>query len=195
MKKLKYLSVLTTLVSSMALADEAGEWSYDKELGPAHWAQLNSKYASCSGLNQSPINIDKTIKSELEPLKFDYKDQATVKDIVNLGHTVQVNFEAGAKLIVDGKTFNLKQFHLHTPSENLIKGKQYPLEMHMVHVSDDGELAVMGLMFDEGKSNISLAKVMAASLENQGRSMYLNLKLSLQIFSSPSKLIIVLTAR
>jgi len=39
----------------------------------------------------------------------------------------------GAKTTVNGKEFELKQFHFHTPSEHTIDGEYFPLEMHMVH--------------------------------------------------------------
>ena len=30
-------------------------------------------------------------------------------------------------------SFDLKQFHFHSPSEHTINGEHFPLEMHMVH--------------------------------------------------------------
>ena len=35
----------------------------------------------------------------------------------------------------------------------MIQGKQYPLEVHLVHGDPQGNLAVVGLMFEEGKAN------------------------------------------
>jgi carbonic anhydrase len=54
---------------------------------------------------------------------------------------------------VGNKKFSLKQFHFHTPSEHTINGMHYPMEMHLVHVSDSGELAVFGVFFERGKHN------------------------------------------
>jgi len=45
----------------------------------------------------------------------------------------------------------LKQFHFHHPSEHTIDGKAYPLEMHFVHAAPDGDLAVVGVLFEEGR--------------------------------------------
>ncbi len=53
----------------------------------------------------------------------------------------------------------LKQFHFHTPSENNINGKSFPLEAHFVHASKDGKLAVVALMFEEGDENKVLAEI------------------------------------
>ncbi|WP_241593496.1 carbonic anhydrase [Rosenbergiella epipactidis] len=54
---------------------------------------------------------------------------------------------------MDGINFTLKQFHFHTPSENRIEGKSFPLEAHFVHSDTKGHLAVLAVMFDVGEEN------------------------------------------
>jgi len=45
--------------------------------------------------------------------------------------------------------WNPLQFHFHSPSEHTIMGKHMDLEMHLVHLTPDGDLgAVLGIMFD-----------------------------------------------
>ena len=61
-------------------------------------------------------------------------------------------------MYVDGKKFELKQFHFHTPSENTINGKHFPMEAHLVHLNKNGEIAVIGIMFKIGKENKALKK-------------------------------------
>jgi carbonic anhydrase len=130
----------------------AQHWSYTGEAGPDNWGKLDAKFAMCGeGRNQSPINLADLIKADLKPLKFQYKDG--VSGIVNNGHAVQVNYAKGSFVTVDGRTFELKQFHFHSPRENLIKGKQFPLEGHLVHADKDGNLAVIAVMFGEGPAN------------------------------------------
>ena len=68
-----------------------------------------------------------------------------------------MNYETGSIFKVNGKSFALKQFHFHAPSENLIDGKSYPFEAHLVHVSDAGEIAVVTVMYTEGAANKALA--------------------------------------
>ncbi len=142
-------------------------WSYEGEAGPANWSKVDSKFAMCAmGKNQSPIDLANAVKSTLQPLKTDYKPGAT--DIVNNGHTVQVNFGAGSTLTVDGKAFELKQFHFHSPSENKLNGKQFPLEGHLVHADKDGNLAVVAVMFTEGADNSFVSKLWQAMPDKAG---------------------------
>ncbi len=147
--------VVATGTTGTALAQH---WGYQGEAGPQNWSKVDAKYALCaSGKNQSPIDLSALVKTELKPLKLDYK--AGIADIVNNGHTVQINYAAGSALAVDGIAFELKQFHFHSPSENKINGKQFPLESHLVHADKDGNLAVVAVMFQEGAANALLTKI------------------------------------
>lgn len=139
-------------------ATHAPHWSYEGPAGPAHWGDLEEKFAACkSGMSQSPIDLKDTTAAALENLKTDYKESALT--LLNNGHTIQVNYAAGSTLTVDGKTFQLAQFHFHGPSEHLIGGKPAPIEVHLVHKNDKGELAVVGVMIKEGKENKLLASI------------------------------------
>jgi len=131
-------------------------WAYQGEGGPANWGKLMPDYAMCgSGLNQSPINLSGFVEADLPPLTFNYSGMAV--EILNNGHTVQANYHPGSNLVVDGRIFHLKQFHFHAPSENLLNGKSYPLEAHFVHADDNGNLAVVAVLFDHGDENRALA--------------------------------------
>jgi carbonic anhydrase len=88
---------------------------------------------------------------------------------VNNGHTIQANLTGKNTLTVDGQTFELKQFHFHPPSENYLKGKQYPLEAHFVHATDKGELAVVAVMFDVGPRSNSELTTLLASIPGKGQ--------------------------
>lgn len=147
------LSALTCFAGEQS--GHGPHWGYSGELSPDHWAALAPEFAACSGKNQSPINISAEIEAELPPVRFDYKQGGN--EIINNGHAVQVSYEAGSGIELDGIRFDLKQFHLHSPSENLINGKSFPMEVHLVHADKDGNLAVIGVMFDEGKENAAIA--------------------------------------
>lgn len=43
--------------------------------------------------------------------------------------------------------FNSLQFHLHHRSEHYVDGIEYDAELHVVHVSSDNTLAVVGVLF------------------------------------------------
>jgi len=127
-------------------------WGYTGHEGPAHWGELSEEYKLCStGKNQSPINLTGMIEADLEDIKFNYKKSPL--EVVNNGHTIKVNYAEGSTIEIDGQTFKLLQFHFHTPSENHIEGKSFPMEAHLVHADKDGNLAVIAVMFTEGASN------------------------------------------
>ncbi len=130
-------------------------WGYAGEQGPAHWGKFSQTCAS--GKNQSPIDIVNTIEAKLPSIQWDYNPQQT--EILNNGHTVQVNLVAGSSIKLDGIAFELKQYHFHSPSENRLTGKSYPLEAHFVHADAKGNLAVVGVFFEHGKSNPALAQL------------------------------------
>lgn len=159
---MKKLALLISLALTTGICQASGgiHWAYSGDEGPEHWGGLSDKFAACStGKNQSPINISGLIEAELKPISFSYSAAST--EILNNGHTIQVNYKSGSKINIDGIDFELKQFHFHAPSENLIDGKSYPLEAHLVHADKDGNLAVIGVMFVEGKENKALAQAWA----------------------------------
>jgi carbonic anhydrase len=147
------------LMSTAASASDDGvHWGYSGDSGPDHWAELSPDYAACGiGVNQSPVDITSTIEAELEPLVFDYHTGSI--DIVNNGHTLQVNAEPGSVLKIGSETFQLEQLHFHSPSEHQIDGELFPLEAHLVHRDDRGFLAVVAVLFRTGASNADLAKL------------------------------------
>lgn len=145
----------------------AQHWSYEGEAAPANWGKLDPGFAICAaGRNQSPIDLGGFIEAELPPIRFAYKTSAA--DIVNNGHTVQIDYAPGSTITLGGRTFELKQFHFHAPSENRIGGRQYPLEGHLVHADKDGNLAVVAVMFREGAASPLLAKLWGAIPAKQG---------------------------
>lgn len=139
----------------------AAHWGYAGEAGPEHWAALDPANAICgTGMNQSPIDLDSLIEAELGALGLAYQPAAI--DILNNGHAIQVGYAPGSSLTIEGRTFELKQFHFHSPSENTVGGKHYPLEAHLVHQDANGNLAVVAVMFAEGAENAFLSTLWEA---------------------------------
>lgn len=170
-KFLTSAAMLVLLASTVAYAapaskseSEAPHWSYDGSTGPEHWAHLNAEYAACSaGVEQSPIDIhsDEANKSG-NKTKVTVHYKPTTFTFGNSGHTIQANTSSAANQLTIGDTkYTLAQFHFHTPSEHLIDGKTSPLELHFVHKSKTGNLAVLGVLIKEGKGNTALTEIWA----------------------------------
>jgi len=167
MRKAIFLSLLG---AGLVLAGGHGKWSYSGETGPQHWGDLSPEYIMCKlGKNQSPIDINHnvTVKACLKPIEFHYTSD--VKAVKNTGYSVKALAEGKSYIVVDGKKFYLKQFHFHTPSEHTVNGKHYPLELHLVHADEEGNLAVLGVFFKVGKENPVLDKVLGVAPDEKGQ--------------------------
>jgi carbonic anhydrase len=177
---IKVESVLVSCVAILIAGSglQAGEdphWSYSGTTGPENWGELSPDYAACRvGVNQSPINISDTFPSELGALEPDYRSGSTT--IVNNGHTLQVNAEPGSSLQVEGQSFELLQLHYHSPSEHQINGEQFLLEAHFVHQNENGELAVVAVLFRDGAWNSGLEKIGKAAPVTVGQSAPIDIR-------------------
>jgi carbonic anhydrase len=124
-------------------------WSYDGLGGPDAWAKLNPEFATCGlGMRQSPIDIQGGIRVQLDPIVFDYK--AGPYRVLDNGHTIQVNVAPGSTLEVNGRRYELQQFHFHRPSEERVDGKRYEMVVHLVHRDGEGRLAVVAVLLERG---------------------------------------------
>ncbi|KAJ1451872.1 alpha carbonic anhydrase [Pelagophyceae sp. CCMP2097] len=148
------------------------EWSYKCDCA-ADWAALDPKaYAAALGGQQSPIDIPRAAAvAATGTLETAYDDAAAT--IVNTGHGVQLNWRSGG-LTLDGEDFQLQQFHFHAPSEHLVDGRRFPLEMHLMHVSASRAVAVVSVLFEQAPSatpNAFLAQFLGQlpPLEGAGR--------------------------
>jgi carbonic anhydrase len=146
------------------------QWSYGGRNGPDEWGKLDPNYASCSiGKTQSPINIEHAKAEQLPALNFYYK--AVPLKIIDNGHTVQGNYAPGSTLVVGGKSYALKQFHFHHPSEEHINGRPYDMVVHLVHVDSDGSLAVVAVFLEKGEANTFLDSVWRNIPAEQGKEV------------------------
>jgi carbonic anhydrase len=115
------------------------------------------------GLIQSPINIlsDQT-SSGSHNVTINFSGEINM--VENLGHTVQLDFEPGNTITFDDKVFEFKQLHFHTPSEHLIDGITYPMEMHAVNTLKDHtegettEYLVLAFLVKMGKENTFISR-------------------------------------
>jgi len=129
------------------------EWGYEGETGQEFWAELSPEFHLCGeGTQQSPVDIVAAMEYEDSPkVKLKYKKTPLV--IKNNGHTIEVEYETGSMLKLDGEEYRLLQFHFHTPSEHTVDGGPFPMEAHLVHINSSGQLAVVGIFMEEGDEN------------------------------------------
>lgn len=145
----------------------------DKHSPASRDEQLYSTTEPDHGERQSPVNIISSVSKHaaISKITFDYHPSS--ETVARPGHTVQVNYDAGNTLRYEGKVYDFKQFHFHTPSEHLVDGVTYPMEMHMVHVlkQEAGQTPsylVIGFLFREGKANPFLDKFINAIPDSTG---------------------------
>ncbi|MBY6129039.1 carbonic anhydrase family protein [Qipengyuania aquimaris] len=168
MKSFAYVA-LAGLVAAPAMAQEK-DWNFGDGVTPERWSTINIDYAICdAGLNQSPIDLGAANARGDVELETNFGNSTGT---IELGtEKVQVNFPAGFGMNSGGKEFNLIQVHFHTPSEHAISGKRYPLVAHFVHATDEGELGVLGVMFEEGDANSALSEIVDGVGEGKGAAV------------------------
>ena len=128
------------------------DWAYGGAAGPEHWGDLKPEFAACSsGSRQSPIDIRSGIRVDQEPIVFDYR--ASVFRVIDNGHTIEVRVGGGNSIEVQGRRFDLLQFHFHRPSEERIDGRQFDMVVHLVHRDPEGRLAVLAVLLDRGSAH------------------------------------------
>ena len=145
-------------------------WSYEGEGGPSHWGKLAPEYAACgTGQQQSPVDLANAVPADLGAGQVNWS-AAESYEVVNNGHTIQVNWPGGSSFTLRGKKYDLLQFHFHHMSEHTLAGKQFPLEAHFVHKAADGNLAVLGVFFNEGAAHPDIGTLWSAAPATEGKA-------------------------
>ena len=133
-------------------ATGAAHWAYNGAGGPEQWGLMKPEFSACAtGSRQSPIDIRSGVRVDLEPIQFDYRP--TGFRVVDNGHTIQVNVGGGNSIEVQGRRYDLLQFHFHRPSEERIDGRQFDMVAHLVHKDPEGRLAVVAVLLDRGSAH------------------------------------------
>lgn len=160
--------------------DPAAHWDYE-EHGPATWGKISPAFVACAeGHSQSPIDITNAEISKEPAVRASYKPASLriihnlhSADVVNTGHSIQVNFPQGDSLTIGDTTYSLVQFHFHGPSEHMVNGKHFPMEMHLVHMSAEKKLAVIAVLISEGKANKAFDPIWANLPNKRGVESHL----------------------
>ena len=158
-RALTALAIGTALLSVNARAQDTHppHWAYDGKEGPKDWGKLDPAFASCSiGHAQSPVDVKGAKVEELPAIKFNYN--AVPLNIIDNGHTIQVNYAPGSTITIGDKTYTLQQFHFHHPSENHVNDHGYDMEAHLVHSDANGH-ASRGCRPSERKERQTLSSI------------------------------------
>ncbi|XP_063789102.1 carbonic anhydrase 4-like [Pseudophryne corroboree] len=173
---------------------------WQAEQSPATWPPLGS----CNGTQQSPIDIAQdTVQynGSLGSIIFtNYSNSNTLLTISNTGHTVEVAIGNGVSVSGGGlpSVYTAIAFHFHwgnisNGSEHRLSGKQYPMEMHIVHTKngmtltdakkDRTGIAVLGFFIDimesANTSQLSMISGVLNEVSIPGTTLPLNYTLSL----------------
>ncbi|KAG8455893.1 hypothetical protein GDO86_001911 [Hymenochirus boettgeri] len=172
-----------------------GVWCYSAQsssCGPDHWKDINH---NCGGENQSPINIEMSkVKRDslLGDIIFQGYNQSPPGPwkLMNDGHSVLLSLSGEVNqrhLNISGaglpSTYQALQFHFHwgsstkDGSEHLLNGKQYPMELHIVHMNakykniaeakkDTQGLAVLGFFFTVSDTDNHNYDMLVAAMKN-----------------------------
>lgn len=161
-------AVLLVVSTTSYLASGAGPawYPYDE----TSWAEdvVGFNHLCQDGTEQSPIDFPTCLAPKPRPPPTITWATQTAK-LTNNGHTVQLTVNASRDGGAGGmdytlanlrKKYNLLQCHFHHGSEHSVGGKQYPLEVHCVHMMDDDvtnqRAGVFGVFYEEGSANTFL---------------------------------------
>jgi len=162
---MRTLSAATGIAVTLSLSALAGaeDWSYHGDTGPDHWGSLSEDFAACSaGAQQSPINLTGAFSASGAAPSL-MLDSLTGVQVSRNAHGVTYSANStDAGLTLNGVDFTLLQFHFHARSEHHINGQNFPMEVHFVTASDEGALAVVGVMFEAGEAHPDLDTLWAA---------------------------------
>ncbi|GAA3591147.1 carbonic anhydrase [Klugiella xanthotipulae] len=148
-----------TPTTAPASSASAASWSYTGDDGPDHWGAVADTCSTSAA--QSPIDIEKDALVATPTGAPEVHYQATAFEVENNGHTIEAVPEdlTHNYVVLEGTKYFLQQFHLHTTSEHTINGESSDLELHLVNKSEDGQIAVLGVLFNTGAANSTLTEL------------------------------------
>lgn len=142
---------------------------------------IYAEIATAAPLEQSPINFrpSSTYFSQLPTLNFNLSSD-TPLTVINNGST---EFSTAAKasvtpgagsLVLSGHDWELAQFHFHAPSEHLLDGTRFPMEMHLVFSDNNNDLLVVGRWIQAGAFNGSLDPIFSHIPQNTSEILHID---------------------
>jgi carbonic anhydrase len=168
-----WLTATLSFASSTAVSAGVPHRAYFEDKGPAHRAKLALEYGASASRNRSPINVTKFVDAPLKPVAFRYFSSGA--EILNNGRIAQANISVGNTVEIDRVKFELKQFHVHAPSEKQINGKPFPLEVHLVHADRNKLLAQVweNMPQKQGDKTFLRSRILPMDILPNNRDYYL----------------------
>jgi carbonic anhydrase len=122
-----------------------------------------------AGQMQSPIHImsDKAVDM-IDSGSMYIHHASTIFTVENRDQKLYA--QATAETFINGRSFDIHQFHLHSPAEHVLDGKTHELELHYVHVSQSGRLAVLAVFLTTGEYNEAF-QTLLTELDNSNTSI------------------------
>ncbi|VUC29372.1 unnamed protein product [Clonostachys rosea] len=144
-----------------------GTFGYTGLDGPLNWYSLNksANMLCAEGHFQSPINLNSSIPTAPgnRGLTLNITSYSEGAELENLGTTLEV--PANGTFTTADNTYNLAQFHFHTPSEHRIELEYYPMEAHFVFQAANKSMAVVAFVIGIGPADPLLTSVFENAAE------------------------------
>jgi len=161
--KRQTLAILAITALAVASAAAQSDFKYFGTNGPAFWGQLDPAWTPCAqGHAQSPVDFGKlALVNQLRRNPVPVKYESSTGLIFNNGHTIEIETKGHNVLNLEGTAYELEQLHFHGVSEHTFEGKGRDMELHLVHKSAAGVIAVVGVLMVRGASSGALAPIFA----------------------------------
>lgn len=91
---------------------------------------IQFNYSAARMLAKLPLHLSINLSS---PVESTPSFPNGIDELYNNGHTIQINYEPGSSIQVQNQSFDLSQFHFHSPSEHTLDGDHFDMEVHLVH--------------------------------------------------------------
>jgi carbonic anhydrase len=146
-------------------------WNYKH---PEKWGEVDERYKFCKiGYNQSPIDVVGQFSES--DLSFNY--EVSEVGYEKTDYVKKVNFYTKSFVSRGKKKYILRNLSFHHPSEHLVDGKPYSLEMQIAHKSEDEQWLILAVFLEVGKENKNFADLVnfLTSGEKDGKIAVKNL--------------------
>lgn len=123
------------------------------------------------GQRQSPIDIQTSVvenNESLATIQINFSDKTAT--FFNNGQNLQL-LGAG-QACFNHRVFNFVQVHFHADSEHRINGESFPLEGHFLFQAPNGQLGVVGVLYQVGAFNPDFEQILNQYEQEKGEGTF-----------------------